>query len=378
LAFARRLQKLLYLYSRGFSYFLGKEIYMKISYPILKGLFGAVHRSVSFCLPLLFAIAVIFSGCGSATDETSDQVLIPDTEEKPIVTPLLTTLYVSPAGGSNSNTGGHGAPLKTVQYALSRVAAAYSGSWPGKGMDGVTPGTIVLLDPLTAEAGITISGAGKYPPLILSAQPPNETGNITLTTEFGAPLLTVGQGVTLTLTNIVLKGKGSNTAPLVKVDGGHLILEDGALITGNTNGDSPFYGGGVAVYGGTFTMSAGTISNNVASTNALGYGGGVYVGGGTFTMSGGIITNNATGSGGEGGGVFVNSGGTFIKKPAADPSTSGIIYGDSNHIRGDDNSTDNTALGQGNAVYSINGNKKRDNTAGENDEIDTTDGTGLL
>jgi hypothetical protein len=321
------------------------------------------------------------------------------------------------------------------------VAEGYSGSWPGKGTDGVTPGTIVLLDPLTATEGITISGpAGKYPPLVLSAQAATpDMGHIALAENFSGSLITVRQGVTLTLTNIVLlKGNASNTAPLVKVDGGHLILKDGAIITGNTNGDWAAHGGGVAVNGGTFTMSAGMIINNFAGNGSVssGWGGGVFVNGGTFTMSGGIIRNNATGgygggvfihnnsmftmSGGEisnnqsydygggvyvdvagrfemssgvirgnytggedtgvkqGGGVFVNSGGTFIKKPAADSSTSGIIYGDSNHSRGDGEATDNTALVAGNAVYSSNnGSKVRDATAGEDDEIDTTDGTGF-
>jgi hypothetical protein len=43
-------------------------------------------------------------------------------------------------------------------------------------------------------------------------------------------LITVGPGVTLTLRNITLRGSGQNTAPIVKEDGGTLILETGVSI----------------------------------------------------------------------------------------------------------------------------------------------------
>ncbi|MDR1256425.1 MAG: hypothetical protein LBJ86_01605, partial [Spirochaetaceae bacterium] len=86
-------------------------------------------------------------------------------------------------------------------------------------------------------------------------------------------VITVGSGVTLTLRNITFKGKAGNNAPLVRVkDGGKLILEDGAKITGNTRtgGDQkanvdngPEYnestyggGGGIVVHnGGSLEMS---------------------------------------------------------------------------------------------------------------------------
>jgi hypothetical protein len=131
-----------------------------------------------------------------------------------------------------------------------------------------------------------------------------------------AALITVERGVTLTLRNITFKGlrkddgdTANNTASLIRVNnGGKLILEEGAVITGNTNG---FYsggeGGGVSVYGGTFTMSGGKISGN--SLNGTGSaGGGVSVSGGTFEMSGGEISGNYSHS--DGGGVSVY-GGTF-------------------------------------------------------------------
>jgi hypothetical protein len=141
-------------------------------------------------------------------------------------------------------------------------------------------------------------------------------------------LLTVGNNVTLVLTNITLRylwtdyEKDYNTAPLVAVeDGGTLELGTGAHITRNLSRDpSGNRGGGVYVgSGGTFSMSGGKISSNHANANAYGNGGGgggVYIGsGGTFTMNDGEISGNSgyyTTSGDKGGGgVYVGSGGTF-------------------------------------------------------------------
>jgi parallel beta-helix repeat protein len=124
-------------------------------------------------------------------------------------------------------------------------------------------------------------------------------------------LITVGNGVTLTLKNITLKGlneaEGGNTAALIKVtSGGKLILGNGAVIRDNYNNDSSNYGGGVYVDGsGTFTMEGGEISGNTVTQR----GGGVYVlDSGAFTMKNGEISgNNAL----RGGGVCVTDTGAF-------------------------------------------------------------------
>jgi hypothetical protein len=132
-------------------------------------------------------------------------------------------------------------------------------------------------------------------------------------------LITVGAGVTLTLQNITFKGIATNNAALIRVGpGGKLVLEGGAVITGNTNSidNGIAYGGGVYVdAGGAFEMSGGTISGNTSiyrySGGAAG-GGGVYVTGGTFTMSSGTISGNTTGGlGSYGGGVHVGNGTVF-------------------------------------------------------------------
>ena len=164
-------------------------------------------------------------------------------------------------------------------------------------------------------------------------------------------LFTVGSRVTLVLdSNVTLVGRmpggfgnASNNNHLVRVsDGGTLIMNAGARITGNANnsnvpaiggintlgggvfvssggtfvmhgggisGNSSRSGGGVIVAGGTFTMHDGEIFGNTATTDN---GGGVNVGfngsGGSFTMHGGRIFDN-TATVNNGGGVFVDWGG---------------------------------------------------------------------
>jgi hypothetical protein len=132
---------------------------------------------------------------------------------------------------------------------------------------------------------------------------------ISLTAGNTGSVITVGSGVTLTLRNITFKGSDANNAPLIKVEaGGKLVLEDGAVITGNKN--TANNGGGVYVDGGTLVMTGGTISGNTATS-----GGGVYMDFGVFTMNGGTISGNITTSTNDtgGGGVYV-SGGSFTMK----------------------------------------------------------------
>jgi predicted outer membrane repeat protein len=161
-------------------------------------------------------------------------------------------------------------------------------------------------------------------------------------------LITVKSGVTLTLRNITLAGKADNTTSLISVNGGHLILETGVVITGNnanTNGggiavtdggilvmngnavisnNTARYGGGV-YGGGVYVSDNGSLvmnENAVIRNNTALYGGGVYVegSGSSFEMAGNstvISGNTATLSGG---GVYVGAGGSFNM-------TGGAIYG---------------------------------------------------
>jgi hypothetical protein len=139
-------------------------------------------------------------------------------------------------------------------------------------------------------------------------------------------------GLLFILKDITLKGLDDNDAALVKLDGGALIMEDGALVTGNTNSaaGSSSYGGGVYVAeNSSFTMQGGaSVSGNTASSSSPSYGGGVYIAGGTFTMQGGASVSGNTASGppssnsiSNGGGVYV-AGGTCTMQDSA--SGSGI------------------------------------------------------
>jgi hypothetical protein len=197
----------------------------------------------------------------------------------------------------------------------------------------------------------------------------------------------VGDGVTLTLRNITLKGTGGTSYySLVTVgSGGNLILADKAVIYdhscsgvqvegggtfimsgGEIRGNSDYSGGGVYVAkGGTFIMSGGEIWGNDADS-----GGGVYVqagvDGGTFTMSGGEIRGNHAAN--LGGGVFVQQEpgrtGHFAKTGKS------VIYGNEGSA---DQDTPNTALNGGAAVWVGPENgilvQKRDSTAKKGDNL---------
>ena len=144
----------------------------------------------------------------------------------------------------------------------------------------------------TSPANLTIDGGSRVVDL---------TGTAT-----GSPLITVGQGVTLTLKNITLKGlsnkdndSADNNAPLVKVvAGGALVLETGAVIEKNdVKTASNIHGLGVHITGtgATFTMYDGSeVRNNIGYRWSGGtFGGGVYVDtGGIFNMEGGSVTGN--------------------------------------------------------------------------------------
>jgi hypothetical protein len=215
----------------------------------------------------------------------------------------------------------------------------------------------------------------------------NKTVGITLMTDgaertvqltSNGSLFTVDTGVTLTLeNNVTLKGRSSNTASLVRIESAGIFTMNGGKISSNI---VSYSGGGVSVNGGTFTMSGGEISGNTASSNGGGVyvsggtftmsdgeisgnttssssssyygGGGVYVGGGTFTMSGGEISGNSASSSGAGGGVYVSSG-MFTKS-----DTGGVIYGNNTTPA----TLQNSASGNGDAVYRNSGSKKRNST----------------
>ena len=126
----------------------------------------------------------------------------------------------------------------------------------------------------TCPARVVINGGGRTVSL-------NGTG--------GSPLLTVGDGVTLTLRNITFTGTGNNTASLVEINGrgAKLVLGTGAVIQGNTN-------------------------TNTASRQA----GGILVTEGILELAGGEISGNRALGGGSAGSVYVAAAGKITIQPA--------------------------------------------------------------
>jgi hypothetical protein len=129
----------------------------------------------------------------------------------------------------------------------------------------------------------------------------------TVTLSERGSLLTVREGVTLTLRNITLAGLSANSASLVTVDGGTVRLEKGGIIRGNRIDVNSPLGGGVSVDAGSFYLAGGEIRSNVSPE-----GGGVAVKDGSFYMSGGEIRNNMGHYGGGLAALNGYSGGVFL------------------------------------------------------------------
>jgi hypothetical protein len=244
---------------------------------------------------------------------------------------------------------------------------------PGTETVSLTAGTDIgegglVLDRSNSPAELVIDGGGR---------------EIRLGSAAHNSLITVGEGVTLTLRNIVLRGGyffGRNDAPLIRVDqGGRLILESGAAVTDNyVYGSANVPGGGGLYVAGEFVMRDGTISGHTYDASpGSGRGGGVYVSGtGIFAMSGGVISGNYAAlsetsyANSRGGAVYVENGGVFTK------TGNSVIYGDTdrNHETGGLENTARSGMGNGHAVYYARDNGYyRDDTlrAGEDISVET-------
>jgi len=153
---------------------------------------------------------------------------------------------------------------------------------------------------------------GGQPPVTITIR--GDPGD-TLYLDGQGAMFTVGAGVTLVLDNVTLHGIADNDRALVVVDnGGTLIMNAGSTITGNTNTNADYYGGGVQNMG-SFRMNAGAA---VSGNRAFGGGGGVAnEDGGSFHMLGGTISGNV---GNGGGGVRTEGLGWFAMR-------GGEIYG---------------------------------------------------
>jgi hypothetical protein len=351
-----------------------KEFYMRSNY-FIKALNPRPPRNgwVRAAAPALFLALVLgFSGCGGSDDDresTQGQPAAPiapvpgsggqiGSDVPAVDTSVHLTLYVKSDGCDLYDGKTMVTPLQTVTMALAKVAAEYANPnnpWPEKNTVKKKSAEIVLLDPLTVTEAISITETdiAKYPPLILRANKKADGGSagtdVSLTSSFGNSLITVGPGVTLTLRDITFTGIAGNTAALIKAAGGTLILETGALITGNAGGgayvagasngaggtlileDGAFITGntggiGVKVDKGAFTMKGGTISNNGSANSGL-KGTGVSIISGTFTMDGGLISGNKAGSSGgvDIQGAFIMNDGTISNNTGGVTLTSGTF-----------------------------------------------------
>ena len=143
------------------------------------------------------------------------------------------------------------------------------------------------------------------------------------------PTLFIGDGTNEVTVNLCLNGYELTRADSPYVDGSIIVVRENATLnlydckstgtitggtgrTGEKNGNTYSYGGGILVYG-TLNMYGGTITGNSANADGVaeGVGGGVYVADGSaFTMYGGSIINNSAKT--TGGGVAVAGDGESV------------------------------------------------------------------
>ncbi|MBR3316700.1 MAG: Cna B-type domain-containing protein [Atopobiaceae bacterium] len=131
--------------------------------------------------------------------------------------------------------------------------------------------------------------------------------SVTLESKTANPLIGVSSTGDLTLANVTIDA--DNKARAIKVSGGKLTLNDGAIVTKGTTADS-FIGGVYMTGKSEFTMNGGTITGNSVSS--------AYVNDGYLQYSADLwIGSEAKGTmnGGTVGNLFVNS--NDFSKPAA-------------------------------------------------------------
>jgi hypothetical protein len=290
------------------------------------------------------------------------------------------------------------AATENLNLALIRLTSGTKSVKLGDGDTDIKDGLVLTAtgDDPTSPATVIIDGKG---------------GMVTMTGAGQGSVITVGEGVTLTLRNITFVGltdtqndaTTNNNAALFRVkDGGHLVLEDGAKITGNTHiGNAVGYsgggfseeeyegsgggvivhdgghltmtgtseisgnfanrGGGVLIYGvnSKITMTGGTISGNNANT-----GGGIFlVDNSVLDMSGNAAIDSNKASGNGGGALIYNSSFTMTGNAAISNNTTQESNGGGLYIANDSafdmsgnaNISGNTANGSGGGVNSSGG-----------------------
>lgn len=238
---------------------------------------------------------------------------------------------------TNTNPSGTGS--------LSAAIALVNGDTSADTIDfaaGVT-GTITPAATLDITNGVTITGPG--------------AGKLTISgSAAGAPIFTVGSGVTVSISGLTLSGATagavSSAGTLTVTDcaitndsataGGGIYASAGTLtvIDSTFSGDSSGDGGAIDVAAGatatvtnsTFSGNAAgtgeggaifssgtlTITNSTISANSAtgGTGGGVYSGG-TLTLANAIVAGNSAGTSNDVDGTYTDSGGNHVNESAA-------------------------------------------------------------
>ena len=245
-------------------------------------------------------------------------------------------VYLSVLTGNDDQDGTSSKPVKTLKKALEKVAENGTIVITGQIDNYWNNNAVVITEDTVINKGVTILRGQNCGQEMFSVQSGTLTiENATIDSQYNA-------GITQ-----------SNGA--VKVDGGNLIINNGAKIC-----NAGYFGVWIN-NNGTFTMNGGEISNNGIHDLSLIYTGGVLMGSGTFTMNGGSIHDNVSKDNWEGAGVKVNNGATFhmlggeISNNATETAAGGAIYTEGIvHIEGGTLSN-NTGNGNGGgAIYAYN------------------------
>jgi hypothetical protein len=226
--------------------------------------------------------------------------------------------------------------------------------------------TIILTGNFTLPSNVRFSeNTSKTVTITGDSQRRTITNNIISSDDSWRGFFYIGKRITLVLGNNVTLDGNNNERSLGRVNGGNLILLEGAIIR-NAKGCGVYVDGG-----GTFTMNGGTISDNTTKYDGCG----VNIASGTFTMNGGTISNNTANR--NGGGVYLSiianfymTGGTISGNTAKE--NGGGVYNSSGAFVKTGGTIDATNSAKDGKVVYVNLGGKRNRIAGPNDNLDSS------
>ena len=194
----------------------------------------------------------------------------------------MNTVYLNGTSGNDNNGGSQSAPVKTMERACELVASG--------GTIYITGTVTISDDEEWTDSGVTLRRGSSFTGVLIQVNGSLVLSDITIHGGSSNP----------SASNIATNSTyaGSSKAPLIVVgDNGSLVINDGAVLTNNSNKpnvsnnkfvENGYVGQGGAIYcTGDLTMNGGTIQYCEAES-----GGGVYIENGTFNLKGGLITYN--------------------------------------------------------------------------------------